>query len=55
MWRAYRTGSGKAPAGEARYYVEWLGVPHTAIDVILVDGESVAFDRRLEGGERVAV
>jgi hypothetical protein len=29
--------------------------PHTAIDVILVDGESVAFDRRLEGGERVAV
>ena len=35
--------------------VESLGVPHTAIDVILVDGESVGFDRRLEGGERVAV
>ncbi len=35
--------------------VESLGVPHTEIDVILVDGESVGFDRRLEGGERVAV
>jgi hypothetical protein len=35
--------------------VESLGVPHTAIDVILVDGESVGFDRRLRGGERVAV
>jgi hypothetical protein len=35
--------------------VESLGVPHTEIDVILVDGESVGFDRRLLGGERVAV
>jgi hypothetical protein len=35
--------------------VESLGVPHTEIDVILVDGESVSFDHRLEGGERVAV
>jgi hypothetical protein len=35
--------------------IESLGVPHTEIDVILVDGESVGFDRRLEGGERVAV
>ena len=35
--------------------VESLGVPHTEIDVILVDGESVGFERRLTGGERVAV
>lgn len=35
--------------------VESLGVPHTEIDVILVDGESVGFRRRLHGGERVAV
>jgi uncharacterized protein with PIN domain len=35
--------------------VEALGVPHTEIDLILVDGESVGFGRRLEGGERVAV
>ena len=35
--------------------VESLGVPHTEIDVILVDGESVGFERRLTGGERVAI
>lgn len=35
--------------------VEALGVPHTEIDVILVDGESVGFGHRLRGGERVTV
>jgi len=35
--------------------IESLGVPHTEIDLILVDGVSVGFDRRLRGGERVAV
>ncbi|MEJ2604083.1 MAG: Mut7-C RNAse domain-containing protein [Gammaproteobacteria bacterium] len=35
--------------------VEALGVPHTEIDVILVDGRSVGFGHRLRGGERVAV
>jgi len=36
-------------------FIESLGVPHTEIDVILVNGESVGFDHRLSGGERVAV
>ena len=35
--------------------IESLGVPHTEIDLILVDGCSVRFDRRLQGGERIAV
>ena len=35
--------------------IESLGVPHTEIDLILVNGVSVRFDRRLRGGERVAV
>jgi uncharacterized protein with PIN domain len=35
--------------------LEALGVPHTEIDLIVVDGVSVGFDHRLEGGERVAV
>lgn len=35
--------------------IEAIGVPHTEIDVILVDGRSVGFDHRLRGGERVAV
>lgn len=35
--------------------IEALGVPHTEVDVILVDGKSVDFAHRLRGGERVAV
>lgn len=35
--------------------VESAGVPHTEVDIILVDGRSVGFDARLEGDERVAV
>ena len=35
--------------------VEALGVPHTEVDLILVDGEPVGFERLLRGGERVAV
>jgi uncharacterized protein with PIN domain len=35
--------------------VEALGVPHTEVDLILVDGDSVDFGHRLRGGERVAV
>jgi uncharacterized protein len=35
--------------------IESLGVPHTEIDLILVDGRSVRFERKLLGGERVAV
>jgi len=35
--------------------IEALGVPHTEVDLILIDGESVDFHRRLRGGERVAV
>ncbi len=35
--------------------IEAIGVPHTEVDLILVDGLSVGFDRVLRGGERVAV
>lgn len=35
--------------------IEALGVPHTEVDLILVDGEPVGFHHRLRGGERVAV
>ena len=35
--------------------IEALGVPHTEVDVILVDGRSVDFAHLLRGGERVAV
>ncbi len=35
--------------------IEAIGVPHTEVDLILVNGESVRFSHRLRGGERVAV
>ena len=35
--------------------IEAIGVPHTEVDVILVDDRSVAFGHLLNGGERVAV
>ena len=35
--------------------IEAIGVPHTEVDLVLVDGESVDFTTRLTGGERVAV
>ncbi len=35
--------------------IEAIGVPHTEVDLILVDDRSVGFDHRLRGGERVAV
>lgn len=38
-----------------RDVVQALGVPHGAIDLILVDGEAEGFGHRLHGGERVAV
>ena len=35
--------------------IESVGVPHTEVDLILVDGASVDFTHVLRGGERVAV
>ena len=35
--------------------IEAIGVPHTEVDAILVDGRSVGFGHLLHGGERVAV
>ncbi len=35
--------------------IEALGVPHTEVDLVIVDGRSVDFAHLLRGGERVAV
>ncbi len=35
--------------------IESLGVPHTEVDLILVNGASVGFDHRVEDGDRVSV
>lgn len=38
-----------------RDLIQAIGVPHSAVDLVLVDGRSVDFSERLQGGERVAV
>lgn len=35
--------------------IESLGVPHTEVDLILVDGQSVSFAHRLRCGQRISV
>lgn len=35
--------------------IESLGIPHTEVDLIVVDGDPVTFDFRPAGGERIAV
>lgn len=35
--------------------IEALGVPHTEVDLILVNGESVGFEHRVAPGDRVSV
>jgi len=35
--------------------IEACGIPHTEVEVVLVNGASVGFDRRLEDGDRVSV
>jgi uncharacterized protein with PIN domain len=44
-----------ARAATAKHMIEALGVPHTEVELILVNGESVGFDRLLQDGDRVAV
>ncbi|WP_443191507.1 Mut7-C RNAse domain-containing protein [Pseudomonas indica] len=44
-----------APTATVKHLIEALGVPHTEVELILVNGESVGFERRLADGDRIAV
>ncbi|HEV8688864.1 MAG TPA: Mut7-C RNAse domain-containing protein [Ideonella sp.] len=44
-----------ARAATAKHMIEALGVPHTEVELVLVNGESVGFDGVLADGDRVAV
>lgn len=44
-----------ARAATTKHMIEALGVPHTEVELVLVNGQSVGFDRILEDGDRVAV
>ncbi len=51
-----RTFAWECAAGATvRGVLEVLGVPAAEVDLILVDGESAAFDRELHDGDRVSV
>ncbi len=44
-----------ARAATVKHMIEALGVPHTEVELVLVNGESVGFDRLLHDGDRVSV
>ena len=44
-----------ARAATTKHMIEALGVPHTEVELVLVNGESAGFDRVLRDGDRVAV
>jgi len=44
-----------ARAATTKHMIEALGVPHTEVELILVNGESADFSRQLQEGDRVAV
>ncbi|NTV10817.1 MAG: Mut7-C ubiquitin/RNAse domain-containing protein [Zoogloea sp.] len=46
---------GCAADATTKHMIEALGVPHTEVELVLVNGESVGFDRLLQDGDRVAV
>jgi uncharacterized protein len=43
-----------APAA-VKDLIEAIGVPHTEVDLILANGESVGFDYRVQDGDRISV
>ncbi|NMF91273.1 Mut7-C RNAse domain-containing protein [Aromatoleum petrolei] len=44
-----------ARAATVKHMIEALGVPHTEVELVLVNGESVGFERLLREGDRVSV
>ena len=44
-----------ARTATTKHMIEALGVPHTEVELVLANGESVGFDRLVRDGDRVAV
>lgn len=44
-----------APDASVKHMIEVLGVPHTEVALIVIDGEPTGFAHRLQDGNRVAV
>ena len=43
------------PGESVKHLIESLGVPHTEVEIILVNGHSVAFDYRPADGDRISI
>jgi uncharacterized protein len=55
-WRRSRTTSCAFDvSGSVKDMIESLGVPHTEVDLILANGESVDFSYRVQNGDRISV
>ncbi|MFN2556872.1 MAG: Mut7-C RNAse domain-containing protein [Nitriliruptorales bacterium] len=57
-WEADRFGQAEVTFDVARSVkdvVESCGVPHTEIELLLVNGESAGFDRLIDDGDRISV
>ena len=44
-----------ADKATVKHAIEALGVPHTEVELVLVNGESVGFDHVVRDGDRVSV
>jgi uncharacterized protein len=53
--RGREFGCACARAATTKHMIEALGVPHTEVELVLVNGESVGFGLLLREGDRVAV
>jgi uncharacterized protein with PIN domain len=54
-WRWQDFPMACARGATTKHMIEAIGIPHTEVDLILVDGRAVGFDHRLRPGERVSV
>lgn len=55
QWRQREFARVCARAATVKHMVEALGIPHTEVAIVLVNGESCGFDRLLSDGDSVAV
>jgi uncharacterized protein with PIN domain len=53
--RGHEFGCRCARAATTKHMIEALGVPHTEVELVLVNGESAGFERALADGDRIAV
>ena len=54
-WRHYAFRCAVNGRVSVKDLIESLGIPHTEVNLILIDGESASFEQHLNGGEYISV